>query len=537
MGIAIKLLEEHVFPEQPPLAACQPAVFAIGPMETIFPVVTKVVAVFRSPLTGELGESYAGLRLGLAMRFAGYDAVIIKGKADLHTYLTVSKNGVEFKNAEPLWGLSTEDTGRILRRGETGSGLRSCIRIGRAGEKMISFAGVNVDTYRHFGRLGLGAVFGSKNLKAVVIKGEAGLDITDKKGYRHVYKEIYQRVVKTEVMDKYHGLGTTINVLPLNAMKSLPTRNLRSGSFEKAEDISGEAFAKYSLIRKRACAGCPIGCIHIAQLRRQFGEHYEFYTTPVTYDHELVFALGSFLGIGDRDDLLDLIELTEHYGLDSISTGVLLGWLTEAFEKKLVTEEMTGCCPAFGNAAVYGEIIKKLVTQDSDFYRDLARGTEYAAPKYGGREFAMCMGGNEMAGYHTGYAFVLGQAVGARHAHLDYAGYAADQALYGWKPELIVRKLIDEEIERNILNCLCVCLFARNVYDRPTIAKALKTIGLEWNEEKLGELGSKIFRMKRDLKGELGYRLENIGFPKRFFETRCLHGKMEEGKLRQLLNH
>ncbi|MFZ5640955.1 MAG: aldehyde ferredoxin oxidoreductase N-terminal domain-containing protein, partial [Bacillota bacterium] len=117
VGIAIKLLEEHVFPEQLPLAACQPVVFAIGPMETIFPVVTKVVAVFRSPLTGELGESYAGLRLGLAMRFAGYDAVIIKGKADLPTYLTVSKNGVEFKNAEPLWGLSTEDTGRILRRG------------------------------------------------------------------------------------------------------------------------------------------------------------------------------------------------------------------------------------------------------------------------------------------------------------------------------------------------------------------------------------------------------------------------------------
>lgn len=120
---------------------------------------------------------------------------------------------------------------------------------------------------------------------------------------------------------------------------------------------------------------------------------------------------------------------------------------------------------------------------------------------------------------------------------MDNAGYAADQALYGWNPELIVRKLIDEEIERNILNCLCVCLFARNVYDRPTIAKALKTIGLEWNEEKLGELGRKIFRMKRDLKGELGYRLENIRFPKRFFETRCLHGKMEEGKLRQLLNH
>jgi len=537
VGVAAKLLDEHVPADSPPLDPGQPIVFAIGPMETIFPVVTKVVAMFRSPLTGELGESYAGMRLGLAMRFAGYDAIVIKGRAERPVYLTISNTGAEFKNAEPLWGLNIEDTGRILRRTETSPGFRSCIRIGRGGEKKISFAGVNVDTYRHFGRLGLGAVFGSKNLKAVVIKGEESLAVPDKSEYRQVYKEIYRRVVETDVMEKYHGLGTVVNVLPLNAMNGLPTRNLRSGSFEKADEISGEAFARFSLVRKLACSGCPIGCIHIGQLRRSFGEPHEYFTIPVSYDHELVFALGSFLGIGDRDELLSLIELTELYGLDAISTGVLLGWLTEAFEKGLVNEESVGCRPSFGNAAVYREIINSLVSSGSEFYKDLARGTWYASGKYGGRDFAMCLGGNEMAGYHTGYAFILGQAVGARHSHLDNAGYAVDQKVSGWQPDEIVKCILDEEIERNVLNCLCTCLFARNVYDSATVAMALKSIGLDWDEKKLGELGKKVFRLKRDLKQKMGYRIESITFPGRFFETGGLHGILEQDKARELLNN
>ncbi len=534
VGIATKLLDENIVPDRDPLDEVQPIVFAIGPMETIFPVVTKVVAMFRSPLTGELGESYAGLRLGLAMRFAGYDAIVIKGKAVRPVYLAVNSNGVEFKNAEPLWGLNTEDTGRILRRNETGSGLRSCIRIGRAGEKLITFAGVNVDTYRHFGRLGLGAVFGSKNLKAMVVKGEEGLEITDKKEYQQVYREIYERVVETEVMDKYHGLGTAVNVMPLNAMNGLPTKNLQAGSFEGAEQISGESFAKHSLVRKMACSGCPIGCIHIAELRREFGDHYEYYTTPISYDHELVFAFGSFLGIADRDELLSLIELTEMYGLDSISTGVQLGWITEAVDQGLIDEALVGCKPAFGNAAAYREIIHRLVDADTDFYRDLAKGTQYAAAKYGGQDFAMCLGGNEMAGYHTGYAFTLGQAVGARHSHLDNAGYSIDQKMKEWQPNQVVQTLIKEEAERNVLNCLCICLFARNVYDQKTVVSALNSIGLNWNEERLNELGLQIFRLKRDLKKKLGFRLEDLRFPKRFFETKSYSGMMEQGKLDEL---
>jgi aldehyde:ferredoxin oxidoreductase len=534
VGIATKLLEETLHFDEPPLAAVQPVVMAIGPMETIFPVVTKVVTMFRSPQTGELGETYAGMRLGLAMRFAGYDAIVIKGRAEGPVYLTISHKGVEFKNAEPLWGMNIEETGRLLRRKESGSGLRSCIRIGEAGEKMISFSCVNVDTYRHFGRLGLGAVFGSKNLKAIVIKGEHGQPIPDRKAYQIVYKSIYQKVVETEVMEKYHDIGTSVNVMPLNKVGGLPTRNLQSGSFEDANNISGESFAAYNLVRKLACSGCPIGCIHIAELRRRYGEHSEYFATFVAYDFELIFSLGSFLGIGNREDLLGLIEIIEMYGLDVISTGVMLGWVTEAFQKGIVTKETLGCSPAFGNALVYRELIKKLVGAKTEFFQDLGKGTWYAAQKYGGKDFAMCLGGLEMAGYHTGYASILGQAGGARHSHLDNAGYAVDQKLSGWQPEEIVKKLIDEEVERNMLNCLCICLFARNVYDRPTVALALKSLGLDWDEDKLGQLGEKIFRLKRELKQKMGYRLQDTYIPKRYFETASLNGVLDENKYKEL---
>jgi len=165
-GVAAKLLEENMHPELPALHEDQPIVFAIGPLSTIFPVATKTVATFISPLTGEYGESHAGGRSAMAIRNAGYDAIVITGKARRPTYLSISDHSVDFKDARGLWGLGVDEVGRIIREREGIPGKRSIMRIGVSGENLVSFAGVNVDTYRHFGRLGLGAVFGSKQPKS-----------------------------------------------------------------------------------------------------------------------------------------------------------------------------------------------------------------------------------------------------------------------------------------------------------------------------------------------------------------------------------
>jgi len=218
------------------LDPAQPVVLSCGPLSTIFPMATKVLAVFRSTLTGEWGESYAGMRLALAMRLSGYQAVVIRGRAGRPTFLAIGPNGVQFKDASALWGLPADEAGRILCQLVPGRGFRSCIRIGSAGERQVAFANVNLGTYRHFGRLGLGAVFSAKLLKAVVIYGYRGEPIPNPKRYREVYERLYRAAVQTDVMEKYHGLGTSVNVTTLNGLGALPTRNLKESAFENAAE-------------------------------------------------------------------------------------------------------------------------------------------------------------------------------------------------------------------------------------------------------------------------------------------------------------
>ena len=158
----------------------------------------------------------------------------------------------------------------MLRRMAGGSGHRSILRIGPAGENRSAMACINVDTYRHFGRLGGGAVMGAKNLKAIVIVGDASFDLPPGKEYAPLFQKIYGQLTETTMMDKYHNLGTPINVAVLNKIKALPCRNLQRTSDEAISGITGETFADRTLLRNTACAGCPVGCIHLGFLREKF---------------------------------------------------------------------------------------------------------------------------------------------------------------------------------------------------------------------------------------------------------------------------
>lgn len=527
VGVGIKLLEENVKPELDPLDPAQPIILSIGAASTVYPVITKVVALFRSPHTGELGESYAGGRLAMSMLMSGYDALVITGKAEHPCYLAITKSTVEIKDARPIWGMKS-DIGRLIREREPGGGKRSIIRIGTAGENMVSYASVCVDTYRHFGRLGLGAVFGSKYLKAISIIGDNTLPIQDFKQYFKVYQGIYKRVTSTEIMSKYHDVGTPINVEPLNAGGGLPTKNLRQNVFENGSDISGEAFAHDNLVRKMACTGCPVGCIHIGQFRRSFDKGHEYEAISVGYDFELIFALGSYLGIKTPDEILELIEAVEEAGLDAMSTGVVLGWATEALMKDLVSVDDTIEQLSFGNAAGYVEAIGHIANKRNEFYSNLAKGADHASSIYGGKDFAMVFAKNEMSGYHTGYGTILGSVVGARHSHLCNGGYSFDQSMKTFDPDALVDGIFNEEKERGMLNSLIICLFARKVYDRETILSALNAIGYDLTDEDLTAIADRIYRTKLRVKEMLGYDQTKIQLPKRFFQTPSMTGHLEE---------
>lgn len=535
VGVASRLLEENIKPELDPLDPEQPVILSIGAASSIYPVVTKTVAMFYSPLTRELGESYAGGRLALTMLLAGYDAIVIQGKAEKPTYITLNSSNIEFKDARALWGMTSDEAGRVIREREPGGGKRSILRIGPAGENTVSFASVCVDTYRHFGRLGLGAVLGSKNLKAVTVIGDRSIPIKNFKEYFKVYQDIYNKVTDTEIMSKYHDAGTPVNVEPLNEMNSLPTKNLTQGSFENVEDISGDAFVKNNLVRKMACTGCPVGCIHIGQFRREFDKGHDYESVSVSYDYELIFALGSFLGIKSTDEILQLIESVEELGLDAMSTGVVLGWATEAYMEKLISEAETIVPLEFGNTGNYIKATEYLANKENDFYKVLAKGSHEASGRYGGRDFAMTFAKNEMPGYHTGYGALVGAVVGARHSHLCNGGYSIDQSIKEIDKTAIVNGIFKEEKERCMLNSLAICLFARKVYDRSTILAALNAIGYQLTDEDLTAFADRIYATKLRIKQQLGFQLKDVKLPKRFFETPGLWGKLDEAVAYELI--
>ncbi|RLG60310.1 aldehyde:ferredoxin oxidoreductase, partial [Candidatus Geothermarchaeota archaeon] len=526
-GVAINLLLEECPKKADPLGPENPIIFAIGPLTGLFPLASKTVAMFKSPLTGNLGESHGGGRSAIALRSAGYGAIVIKGASDIPLYLSIHEERVYFRDASGLWGMESSFTvGRVIRELEPGSGLRTIMRIGRAGENLVRYASVITETYRHFGRLGLGAVFGSKKLKAILILGKHSINVENKREYRKIYDEIFEAAVKSPLMRKYHDLGTAMNIEPLNALGAMPFLNLRRSSLKDAKRISGKYLAQNFLGRRIACSHCPVACIHIAALREPYEKEPYFYkTTMISYDYEPLYSLGAMLGIIEPKLLFKLMDEVETWGLDAISTGVVLAWATEAFSKGLIGKEETGGLKLeWGNYEAYKEVIRRIVEQPNDFYKALARGVAYASSKYGGGDFALAFGANEMPGYHTGPMCYIGYLTGSRHSHLDSAGYSFDQEFLKKgklpDPEEAANLLLNEETWRQILNSLVICLFARKVYNEGRVQKTLKVVGIDLSYDDLRKVGLEILKKKYQFKLREGFDFRQLRIPKRILEVK-----------------
>ncbi len=524
-GVATQLLLEECPEGCDPLGPDNPIIFAVGILTALFPLASKTVAMFKSPLTGNLGESHCGGRSAVSIRMAGYGAIVITGASSMPVYLSIQAGRVHFRDASTLWGMGNFSSGRIIRERETGSGERTIMRIGKGGEKMITYSCVMTETFRHFGRLGLGAVFGSKKLKAIVVAGKSSLPTSDKKIYRKLYDEVYKAAVESPVMKKYHDLGTAENIVPLSKFGGLPTRNLTAASFEHASKMSGETFAKQYLGRRLACSHCPVGCIHIAALREPYEDVSYFYkTSMISYDYEPIYALGTMLGITRPADFLRLMDRVEEaWGIDAMSLGVILAWATEAFERGLITKEETrGVRLKWGDAKEYIKAGGYIIDQPNDFYKALARGVEYAASVYGGTDFSLAFGGNEMPGYHTGPGAHLGVLIGARHSHLDNAGYSLDQKILisrRLKPEEMIDTLLAEERWRQILSSLVICFFARGIYTPELVTRLLAVAGIELTVDDLQRIGREIHTEKYRFKVREGFSFDTLRLPKRIFET------------------
>ncbi|MDR0491745.1 MAG: aldehyde:ferredoxin oxidoreductase, partial [Oscillospiraceae bacterium] len=452
-------------------------------------------------------------------------------------YIAIDNHKVTFKSAKTFWGSSATSCERILREAESTHGRKlSIVRIGPAGERQSPIACAVVDSSRHFGRTGIGGVMGSKNLKAIVVSGNGGweFDKTEIKAYNEVYDVLFDRVVRSKDMIKYHDVGTSINIMPLSMLNGLPTRNFSQGSYEDADKVSGEAFAKEHLAQHTGCAHCQCGCIHMAALREKFQEwHYS--TIKVSYDYELIYALGTSLSISSPQEILRLILEVERQGWDVISMGLTLAWASEAYTTGVITDSDTdGLQLNFGNADAYLEMMMRCARGEGEFFRDLEMGSKICSEKWGGKDFAIQYGGVEPAGYMTGENFTVSSLLGVRHSHLDDLGYSIDQKILT-KPmpvEEQVSQQVKEAQWRMIINSLAVCLFARAVYDPEIVHKGLVALSLDWTPEKIDALGQQMLRRKNEWRKLCGFDPDKLTIPKKMLHVRSANGRMTEESLR-----
>jgi len=532
-GLAALLFSKYGHANKPWNDPEQPLIFTIGPLTGYFPLMSKTVCAFKSPYHDQYAESHGGGRSAFSLRFAGLDALVVTGKAARPSCIAVGSRHLEVKEVHYLWGRDLYTTGKTLRGMFKGAGHRSILRIGPAGENGLAMAGINVDSYRHFGRLGGGAVMGSKNLKGIVINGDGSFPLDGTKEYPKLFQDVYTKLTDTDMMSKYHDIGTPINMAVLNEVKMLPIRNLQRTTDPTISGITGEKFAELALLRNAACAGCPVGCIHIGFVREQFRKEHRYLYRQVSYDHEPIFAMGSMLAVDNCFAVLAIIDTAERLGLDVMSAGVALAWATEAMEKGIISEKETISKLSFGDIEAYKQAIQHLGEGKNEFYRLLGQGTLKAAEQYGGKDFA-CVLGQEMAGYATGEVFFVSEALGLRHSHLDSGGYSYDQKEKGKDPAQAINFLVKDEQGRVLLTSMVACLFARGVYTDALLSDCLKSVGYSTLADSLDTVSKNIQQLRWKDRISTGYRPEDVTIPKRFLEITTGKGPIDPAYLASL---
>ncbi len=527
-GLAALLFEQFGRVDLPWNEELQPFILAIGPLTGSFPLMSKTVAAFKSPYHDQYTESHAGGRSALALKFADLDALMITGRAKNLSSIEVGSRSVSIQDVSFMAGMDAYASGKLLRRmSRGGSGHRSILRIGQSGEIGSAMACINADTYRHFGRLGGGAVLGSKNIKGIIIQGDGSFELPDTKEYKNLFAKVYEQVTATKMMQKYHSLGTPANLQALDDIQSLPWRNLQQTSDpEGIKGINGQRFADDALLRNGACSGCPVGCIHIGYVREKFSQDNRYMYRQVAYDYEPVFSCGTMLGVTNTFDVLNIMDVMERVSLDSMSGGVALAWATEAVEQGLISEKETLVPLAFGNTDGYRQAAHYLGTGANEFYRLLGQGTLKAAEVYGGAEFG-CVLGQEMAGYATGELFFAAQSLGFRHSHLDTGGYSYDQKHDEKDVDKAVNFLINDEPGRCLLTSMVSCLFARSVYTEEVLGECLQAIGYPDVTDKLAQAGERIRSHRWRLRFATGFSPEDVVLPKRFYKVKTWKGAVD----------
>lgn len=459
VGLATYLFMKNISPDTAALSEENAIVISVGPAQkTDFPFSGRHCIVTKSPLTSAIIDSHVGGHIGPAMAKTGYDSIIIKGKSEKPISIYISDENIEFIDATHLWGKTTWETEKTLEKNYKNIYTMS---IGPAGENGVLFSSVISEGYRAAGRGGIGAVFGYKKLKSISFHTVKEKYTSTSQEYSNTRKQIIERNIASKKMgNKFFIYGTPIYVEIANSLDMLPTRNFSSGQFESWEDISGRLFYEKYKTEKKICDNCPMGCSSVITSFKHI-DH------PVSVpEYETIAMCGSNLGISDTDTIVEINNMCNELGLDTISTGSVIAFIMECYTKNTIPEELTAEKIYFGDKIGALNLIEKIAYKKG-IGKYASEGTRKLS-KYIGKntsDFAIQVKGLEMAAWDPR---------GKKGLGLSYATAAAGAShLRGWPktneiPDSTAIPVIDSLIEAQhlkiIVDSLILCHFTHSIY-------------------------------------------------------------------------
>ncbi|MGZ5196011.1 MAG: aldehyde ferredoxin oxidoreductase family protein [Ramlibacter sp.] len=552
-GLASKYLVEEIDPKVDPLSPANKLIWSTGPLTgTMASTGGRYTVVTKGPLTNAIACSNSGGYFGAELKMAGWDMVIVEGKSPKPVYLHISDDEAELRDASGLWGKTVWETEEFLKK-TLQDPLTRVSSIGRAGENQVLYASIVNDLHRAAGRSGVGAVAGSKNLKAIAVRGTKGVgNIKDPAGFMKAVKEKKKILADNAVTGQgLPAFGTQVLMNVINEMGALPTRNHRDVQFENAKDISAEAMAtprktdgKKHLVTNQACFGCTIACGRISKIDEG---HFTVANKPQYWgangglEYEAAWALGAANGVNDLEALQYANLLCNEDGIDPISFGATIGAVMELYEMGVLTKEQIGIEAPFGSAQALAFLVEQTVTGQG-FGKEIGQGSKRLTAKYGHPELSMTVKGQEFPAYDgRGIQGIgLGYATSNRGAcHLR--GYTVASEVLGipvktdplvseGKPELV--KAFQDATAAFDSSGLCIfTTFAWGLADlSPQITAAC---GEAYTTEELEKIGERIWNMERDFNNRAGLTAADDQLPKRLL-TEAVKTGPAKGKVNEL---
>ncbi|MEY3523382.1 MAG: hypothetical protein RIT33_799 [Pseudomonadota bacterium] len=534
-GLATKYFTEEVDAKVDPLSVDNKIIWATGPLTgTMASTGGRYTVVTKGPLTGAIACSNSGGYWGAELKFAGWDMVIFEGKSPKPVYLMIENERAQLLDASDIWGKTVWETEPAIKTKHQDPLIRVS-SIGRSGENGVLYSAIVNDLHRAAGRSGVGAVMGSKNLKAIAVRGTQGVStVKNPKAFMAATKEAKKVLAANAVTGQgLPAYGTQVLMNVINEVGALPTRNHRDVQFEGAKDISAEAMAtpratdgKAHLVTNQACFGCTIACGRISKIDET---HFTVQNRPQYWgangglEYEAAWALGAANGVNDLEALQFANLICNEDGIDPITFGATVGAVMELYEMGVLTKEQIGIEAPFGSAKALCHLVE-ITARGEGFGKDMGLGSKRLTEKYGHPDLSMSVKGQEFPAYdgRVIQGIGLGYATSNRGAcHLR--GYTIASEVLGipvktepsetdGKPELL--KAFQDATAA--FDAAGICIFTSFAWTLNDVAPQVQAAcGEEFTVENLTLIGERIWNMEKDFNLRAGFTRKDDALPKR----------------------